>query len=585
MKNLLTNLVGLALLLASPFFASQVVAQGTAGSGAVIRVTVNGAITDFSEGPCGYGTANWGGTVTSGLCGTPAWGYSAPNDSFGCSAIPANSLTGKFGMVRRGGVPTACGFSIKALNLQQAGAVAALIANHSLNASETDCHTQAIGATAPQSDQTTIPCFFMSRFMTNHIDNALKAGSTVEICLLLPEVTIPSYFFPALSKQTPVNQIATDTFGFGLNITNRVGVDLTDVELGVSVLDANNNVLYSATEVIPSLAATVVDSPFVIPGLYAPELPIGTYKLRYTTKPDLGATPAVPARSETNFYVTQRLFAKDDGATIGFRPGTIGDSWGIGAMYTLLAKNNLEKYKVNTIEFAFTTNAADLPVEDVVTDIYFFKVNDDVDFNVAGSFDNSAFISPSFEWLGIAPYEAPTGLAGFTLQQIQILDLLSGNPGIELENGSRYIVAAEYTGTSKNVFHAFDQDAALPAPSTLVFNSTWFTGGFQGGPSAVLRMYLDLVNTTDETPLAESTMQIRPNPIVETLNLQVAFDQATDATITIAEMSGRVILNETRTGLTNDMLSYQVPQLASGTYLARIATKQGTLTKKFIVQK
>lgn len=578
MKNLLTKLAGLALLIASPFFVSQVVAQ-TAASGVVIRVTVNGTATDFYEGACGYGTADWGGSVTGVICGAPAWGYDITPDSLGCDSIPAGQLTGKAAMIRRG----VCGFSIKAYNAQQAGAVIALIANNSGTASQNDCSTQNIGATQPQAGLTTIPCFFMSRFMTNHIDNALKAGATVSVCLLRPEVSIPSYFFPALSKQTPVSQIATDTFGFGLSLTNNTANNLNTVVLTAKVLDANNNVLYSATETLPELAAGVTDSFFVIPGLYAPELPIGTYKLEYTATPDLGGITPVQGRGATQFYVTEKLFAKDDGATTGFRPGTIGDSWGVGAMYTL-APNNLEQYMVNTIEFAFTTNATDLPVEDVVTDIYFFKINDDVlpDYS---NFDNSAFISPSFEWLGIAPYEAPTGLAGFTLQQIQILDLLSGNPGIELENGSRYVVAAEYTGTSKNAFHAFDQDAALPAPSTMVFNSTWFLAGFQGGPSAVLRMYLDLVNTTDETPLAESTMQIRPNPIVETLNLQVAFDQATDATITIAEMSGRVILNETRDGLTNDMLSYQLPQLASGTYLARIATKQGTLTKKFIVQK
>jgi hypothetical protein len=46
-----------------------------------------------------------------------------------------------------------------------------------------------------------------------------------------------------------------------------------------------------------------------------------------------------------------------------------------------------------------------------------------------------------------------------------------------------------------------------------------------------------------------------------------------------------VIVTEDRPGLTNEMLSYQLPQLASGTYLARIATKEGTKTKKFVVQR
>jgi hypothetical protein len=65
--------------------------------------------------------------------------------------------------------------------------------------------------------------------------------------------------------------------------------------------------------------------------------------------------------------------------------------------------------------------------------------------------------------------------------------------------------------------------------------------------------------------------------------LKVDFNKATDATITIAQLDGRVIRYENREGLTNETLSYQLPNLAAGTYLARIATKEGTKTKKFVV--
>lgn len=587
MKKLLTSLAGLALLLVAPMLATQSAAQGTAGSGVVLRVTVDGNVTDFYEGPCGYGTATWGGVPVNGLCGAPAWGRTATtSDTFACSAIPAGQLTGKMGMARRGPSPgTACGFSIKAFNLQQAGAVAALIANHNANATESDCHVQAMGATQPQSDQTTIPCFFMSRTMTNLIDNALKAGSNVDVCIVVPDVVIRGYFFPPLSKQTPVSQIPVDTFGFGITLTNTSGVNRTNVDIQAYVLDASNNVLYNTSLNIPVLDAGVTnDSSFTLPGLYAPELPIGTYKIRYTVTSDpIGGVPAIADRRETNFYVTQRMFAKDDGATTGFRPGTIGDFWGAGNMYTMNPKN-IEKYMVKTIEFAFTTNATDLPVEDVAAEIAFFKLSPDVSPDYS-NFNGTEFYTPSFEWLGAASYEAPTGLAGFTLQQVDIFNFNTGDIGVELDNDGKYIVAVNYSGQSRFAFQAFDQDAPHATPSTLVYNGQWFLGGFQGGPSAVLRMFIDLVNTTDEKALPETAMQIRPNPVVETLNLQVSFDQPTDATITIAEMSGRVITFENRDALTNELLTYQLPQLATGTYLARIATKQGTLTKKFVVQK
>lgn len=576
MKKLLTKLTSLALLLSAPFFAGQAVAQGTEGSGAIIKVTIDGTSTEFYAGACGYGTATWGGTITTTLCAPIEWAKDVTPDSLCCDPIPAGSLTGKIALIRRGD----CNFSLKALNAQNAGAVCVFVANNFATAAHNDCTVMAMGD-GGEGAQITVPVFFLSRTMADLIDGALASGANLEVCIGRPSVQIASYFFPVSSKRTPESQIAIDTFGFGLSLTNTTGNPVTDIEATAYVLDASDNVLFTASLDIDEIDETVTDSFFVIPGSYAPELPIGTYKIRYTVA--LGNPNLTGDRGETNFYVTEKLFAKDDGATTGFRPGSIGDAWGVANLYTL-SPDNLENYMVNTIEFAFTTNAADLPVEDVVTDLYFFKVNDDVAANYS-NFEGADFISPSFEWLGIALYEAPTGLAGFTDQQVQILDLLSGTPGIALQNGARYVIAAEYTGTSKNAFHAFDQDAPHPGVSTLIYNGQWFLGGFQGGPSALLRMYLDLVNTTDEKALPETAMQVRPNPIFETLNLQMGFDQATDATITIAEMSGRVITFENRKGLTNDLVSYQVPQLATGTYLVRIATKAGTLTKKFVVQK
>ncbi len=106
-----------------------------------------------------------------------------------------------------------------------------------------------------------------------------------------------------------------------------------------------------------------------------------------------------------------------------------------------------------------------------------------------------------------------------------------------------------------------------------------------GPVAALLRMYIDLVVTTDDQPLPDSYMKVFPNPIKDVLNLGLSLEQPTDLTVTIAEMSGRTILIQDKYGMTNETLTYQLPQLASGMYLARIATKEGTLTKKFVVQK
>ena len=83
----------------------------------------------------------------------------------------------------------------------------------------------------------------------------------------------------------------------------------------------------------------------------------------------------------------------------------------------------------------------------------------------------------------------------------------------------------------------------------------------------------------------DGTVSIFPNPVVNgSVNLDLNFAQPTDATITIADMSGRVISVRDRMGVTQEKVNFNLPQLATGTYIARIATKEGTLTKKFVVQ-
>ncbi len=581
MKKLLTNLVSAVLLLGFSVVAFHANAQsGTENSGAVIRVTYNGISKDFFNEACGYGTADWGGVPQGKLCATAAWAYDITPDSLCCDSIPEGQLTGKVAVIRRG----VCAFSLKAFNAQQAGAVAVLIANNYAVATQNECSIMSMGATQPYAGNTVIPCFFMSRQMSEYVDSALLSGNDVEICIIVPEVNLTSVFMPASSKQAPVHQIPVDTFGFGVSLSNTSGVDRTNVKVDAYVLTATGDELFSTSLTLPELVASVQDSFFPMPGLYAPELPIGTYRILYTVNSDPvgGETPA-ESRVATNFYVTEDLFAKDDGATIGLRPGSIGENWGVGALYTTNPKVT-DKYRVKDIEFSFATNASELPVTDVEADVYFFKVNDDVlpDYS---NFDDSQFESGSFNWLGIAQYKASASTNNYTLEIVELLDINTGQNGVEIENGARYVVAVLYSNNNKVVFHAFDEDVPLPSVSTLVFNGQWFLGGFQGGPSAVLRMYMDLISTTDEKQLPDNVMQVRPNPVVNgRLALQMGFDRPTDATVTIAELSGRVITYQVHEGVTNDLLTYSLPQLAAGTYLVRVATADGTLTKKFVVQ-
>lgn len=396
------------------------------------------------------------------------------------------------------------------------------------------------------------------------------------------DLAIGAFFYPVSSFATPASQIATDTFGFELNLSNNGLNPQTNIVATVYVKEDGGATLHTQTINIPSLAPGVSDSGFVFPMRYAPELNSGVYLIGYSVTAD--SVDQRPADNEVSspFVVSNDVFAKEDGPEQGYRPSA-GGEWAV-ANYFRMSGGNFEAYKATTAEFAFSTNDDDIANEDVEAAIYLFKINDDVaeDFS---DFDGSSLLSPSTEWLGIASYEAPDSLADYELQQVEINDLNAGVPGVALQPGGRYLLAIEYANNSAFVFHAFNDDVYYYFPSTFIFNSDWNINGFGGDINALLRMYISLVSSTDEQALPENTLSIFPNPVRETLSLGIDFAVPTDATITIADIQGRVITFEDRYGLTQETLQYPLPQLASGTYIARIATANGTLTKKFVVQK
>jgi Zn-dependent metalloprotease len=123
------------------------------------------------------GTAAWG-PQTFTLSGT-VQGVDVGSASAGCAALPAGSLTGKIAFIDRG----TCGFSVKALNAQNAGAVAAIIGN---NTGGTVVLTMSVTA----GSVPTIPTLSM----TQNDGTALKAAlATDTVSVSLNRAGAPGY--------------------------------------------------------------------------------------------------------------------------------------------------------------------------------------------------------------------------------------------------------------------------------------------------------------------------------------------------------------------------------------------------------
>ncbi|MBL7782484.1 MAG: T9SS type A sorting domain-containing protein [Saprospiraceae bacterium] len=575
--------------LALLFISLQAFTQtGSINSSVTITVTVGGFPTDFSEGVCGFGTSTFGAYPVMDVCGPAAWARDmVGQDSILCDSVAAGSLTGKVALVRRGGCAspnTASGnFVVKARKAQQAGATAVLVANNSGTANQDDCFVMGMTGADPN---VTVPTFFICRSMASFIDDAINSGQPVEICIHPPNVYIDSIYYPVQNLQTPVSQIGTDTFGFFAFLTNTRGIDLTNVALKAAVKNAAGDELYSTTLNIPLLAGSVSDSAFVLPGVFAPELPIGDYSIEYSTSSDPIAGGIYRDKDSDVFHVTENLFAKDDAANIGLQPAPVPDNgWGIGNVY-VMSTGTLDHFKVSTAQVR-NTGSTEWPANRMNGELFLFRVRDEVASDYA-NFEDAGFLTPSFEIKGTGSFVAPTDATPYQVHNVSLIDLETAEVGVPVENGSHYVLAIYYADSSRYGFNAFQQGIEVAGPQglgTILFADEWFLGGFAGHPSAVLRMFIDLVTTTDEKPLPDSYLKVFPNPVREVLNLGLNLEKPSDVTITLAEINGRTIQIEDKKGVTSETFTYQLPQLSAGTYLARIATKEGTLTKKFIVQK
>jgi hypothetical protein len=400
------------------------------------------------------------------------------------------------------------------------------------------------------------------------------------------DIELSDFFYPASSYATPAAQIATDTFGFYGLVSNNGAAAATNVKLTAKVVSIGQNgqvsgVLFETSNTINTLPTGYQDSLIVLDEQFAPELGQGLYRVIYTVSSD--SIDQRPADNENfdNFEVTDLIYSKEVGATGGLRPGSGGD-YGVANLYSL-SSASLESYKASGIEFTCATNAAN-PLQDIVVAGYLFKVNEDVaaDFS---NFDDADYFSASLEWVGTGDFDFPAGAANYALQSFELADVATGEAGVPLQAGARYFASIFYSGTSNVAFQAFADRINYKFVSTPVYTSAWFLGGFGEEDAAVIRLYLELSSTTDEKPLPENTLSVFPNPASDWVNLKVDFKAPTDATVTIAEQNGRVVTHEDHQGLTSETLALQLPPLPAGTYLARIATKAGTQTRKFVVVK
>lgn len=509
--------------------------------------------------------------------------------SLGCVASPPSAYSGKIAFVRRG----SCDFSLKASLAEQAGAVAVIVVNN-------DPSTPFINMSAAEGVSVGIPVFMISQQRGEEILSVLEStdvNMTLELQrpndIGFAEVFSPLWFN---SYATPLSLVNFDTtWTFASRIFNVSRTDADNVTYSVTFNYEGEEVI-KLSETI-NLAARTDDLTYT-PSFNIPvpqNLDTGTYSLVYSLESDTFAdenpennTVVIEFKITAGDYM-QSVPQPDQIARICFENQTgaidcsIRKEWGHGAVFsfppteeqfTLYSVNmvvggedgpeNLENgelvfYWLEVLNFSGLTNGSGASLGDETTnrfagfgEVYVSKEdhNREIEFDVLDLDGNVLAITNNRNYAGILTVP-PGVLVGRSTEWVNVTPDLNG-----------------FVYFWPNLFY-YDG----------FFQSRVFVGG------VYIKLNFELTSTVDNQPLPESSVKIFPNPANDYTTIELDFERAMNATITLADISGKVIKTQTYQNIQKHTQMMELGNLSSGTYIVRIATPEGTSTKKLLIVK
>lgn len=464
--------------------------NGTLGDGFLIRIELpNGQQPVYAPVTGGFGAATFGAEISSEFELDIAWARTSANDSLACTALVNTAeMTGKAALVRRGG----CAFQAKANNAENAGALAMLVINHSLNASETDDYVQNMTPTAGLPD-VGIPCIFLSRTAGDQIADALDAGQPVKIRFVFPRLTdgVSAYHFA-----TPLSQLRP-LENMGVTYRNRSAETEDGIVVKAQIIEPDGNVVTQTIDVPSMPPGTFIELDFPS---YSPPALKGRFDVVYTNNKHQQTYDTV----RSSFILTDHSYATDNFQPLpngagpsDFTFASSGYVYRTGGLCVTGAQGGTATH----VTFGIT-NAAEifLPADPLANIVYAFIFDADIDgdFTVDQFFD--FFDMPP---AAIGSYIVTGSEAPDELLNIPLADLANGDPFVTLAPDHLYYVALSYDGpfggTGKSIrFSATGPVTYLNFPTTPLFLDQLYSGWTDA--AVIARLQLDGFDAAGSQP-------------------------------------------------------------------------------------
>lgn len=370
----------------------------------------------------------------------------------------------------------------------------------------------------------------------------------------------------AANYAMPITQVDTVEF---INIIRNAGLDAqTNVLTTVDIVGDNGVSFSTSSTAIGSVDPATQDTT-AFTETFVPDQ-LGLYTMTYTVSQDEDEQTAGDNSQVSEFIISDGLFAKDNGIPASAtQPASFaGQTWQMGNYYII----QNDGYIAGEVSFSVASNDDTHKGQQV--SIFLNRIVDNND----GTFDDM-----DIETVGFAQYTFEDTDENFDLFTVDILDVNTFEPGVELTAGE-YLVMVEYT---QDMFCPYSDVTYYWDISTVVRDGDWFLGGFGPETTAIIRMSSsEPVNTEDDIQLLEAAVKVSPNPASTFVDVNITLEEVSETTfITIRDAQGKEVIRKEINNLLQENVRFDVSELPAGSYLVHIQTAAGFRAERLLIQK
>ena len=512
-----------------------------------------------------------------------------PLSAEGCNGPLINDLTGKIAVIYR----NTCEFGYKALQAQNAGAVAAIIVNR-----EDEVIPMGGGV---EGTNVTIPCVFISSVSGAQLIAAMEGGPVV--VFIGNKVGAFSNDVGANSGQALVspyggaNSLQYDGFEPGIQVYNFGSNDQSSVSVYAKIDGPSGNVYL---DTIGPLAMAAGDTLSIFPGnpeafdpwvLGIGNYENGAYTLTYTL--DLNGT------DDSDFdNVLVSPFSITDGASVGTLSLSSVDASGMPIASTFPSFATTEYQSCALIQ---EPNASVMAVQGM----YFIPHTDTSVNELAGAeifgnayqwddgwvdlddpnYDFDATTTNAFNSLNIVTFGTHYPSSNDDVDDVAYLEF---ETPFQLVDNQRYLFCLQTFETTtisfgydKSINYDGNQGIYRQPISPVNTDGTWYSGGWTSAsaPSIALKTFDPAELGISDKDLL--TGNVFPNPAND--NVTIMVNDNGKATLTITDVSGKVAMNST-VELTNGSTKVNTSQLEAGVYIFNVVMENGKATQFNVVK-